>query len=195
MFSQEDCAGSLDKKTLQVGECVDTDNADGFRAAAVPSGSCPVEATSAIPPVGASTIAVGCSPPPGTGSCSSGGRCMPPLPSGARLCVRPNDAAAACPTDFSQEVALSAGVEDTRACTPCTCAAAGATCAYSYKLFDDRECVGFGSEFSDTACHAPFSIDAVKLISASATGTCTPSGGTPAGAVTAQPASKICCRP
>ena len=168
-----------------------------LKAASTAVATCPPDASTTIPPLDAGTSALGCSPTAPEG-CATG-VCMPTLPPTARLCVRPaggtdGGPAAACPADYPDEITLSAGVEDTRGCTPCSCAA-NATCSFTYQTFTSDQCTTTPRVYSDTNCHFTLSRrnGGANVADASVAGSCTPSGSSPKGSVDVRPALTLCC--
>lgn len=189
------CMDAPSKRVLGVGACVPrASGADSWHATtAVTSAACAPDASVTVPPLGGDASTVGCVPTAPEG-CAAGA-CFPPLTDGARLCVRPAgiDDGASCPVDFSDEVKLASGLEDSRGCTVCTCPASP-SCSFTYELHGKANCLGeVPSSFSDTNCHAPSGIDAIKLTASRATGSCTPTGGTPTGTLKTIGDSRLCC--
>lgn len=77
------------------------------------------------------------------GSCSSGGVCVPPVPSGfpdGRYCIAKKDSAATCPSsgDYTHQYTIATSITDTRGCTACGACSipsgVGATCSSSAQV-------------------------------------------------------------
>jgi hypothetical protein len=191
------CTDAPSKRVLTVGACVPTaGGSDSWRAtAAVTSASCAPDASVAVTPVGGDAGAIGCVPTSPAG-CATGA-CFSPVPTGVRLCVRPQGTGNTdrCPPEFPGEVTLASGVEDSRACTACTCPASP-SCAFTYGLYGKDNCGALAAApISDTNCHAPNEVDGIKLTASGVAGSCAPSGGKPTGGVQAMGESRLCCAP
>jgi len=178
---------------------------------ATAAGTCtPSGGTATLPPVTWSQLALACAPAAAAarGTCSADQLCVPspstPFP--PRLCVMQTGQAASCPGKTyvgGPYIYHAAQVDDTRRCTPCACGPpTGASCSFA-------TIAGFGH--IDTACSpivtTPFSVpSACRSLKNSASlsvtsapnltpGTCQPSGGDPAGAVTTTASITFCCTP
>lgn len=95
------------------------------------------------------TFVRACGAEPMNGLCNDPGLlCMPtaePPPPGFRQCILYNrDGDPACPADYPDKFIFYGGLEDTRACTPCTCTETAPS-----------SCVGWLALYEDTDCGAP----------------------------------------
>ena len=125
-------------------------------------------------------------------------------PPGFKLCVhRAGDAE--CPAAFPEKHGVATGVDDQRACSPCTCGSpTGGVCVAALNVFTDDACGAplFVNPVSSTtqACFdiatpgvtlGSKSVDKLAYIP----GACAASGGEPVGAATATGVSTFCCVP
>ncbi len=192
-YLDDDCTGSVTSRILAPGVCyVTRDEADDFRPQVQATGSCAPDASTTVAPLDAGTLAIGCSPTVPAG-CDDG-ICVPPPPADSRICVRPSGDSVTCPVEYPSKIDLPAGVEDTRGCTPCTCAASP-SCTFQYKLYDSDDCTGTAPTLTDSNCHTENGIDSVKLLTTNVTGSCAPNGGAPTGDVAVTSVSALCCLP
>jgi hypothetical protein len=188
------CSGNPTSLTpMGDGGCLQNRNASGVRGlGTITQQSCPALADASVSPLGAASLAIGCvgATP---GGCDAGA-CTPPTPTGSRLCVRAPDGAdaRACPEEYPEPVALPAGVEDTRGCSPCTCVP-NAVCTPTVEYHDPDDCSEGRVVYTSTTCVDRGGTDSVRLRSVAITGACTPSGGAPSGGVAPRPASTLCC--
>lgn len=194
-YQDDDCKGSVTKRVLKAGSCAELPGgSDSYKATTEVQVECAPTASTIVTPLESEdSIAIGCSPR-APGGCASSEVCMPPLPPGARLCVRPsgNDVQPSCPPEYPSMISLPAAVEDSRGCTPCTCTPA-VSCAFSYTIYDDNDCTAPAGSHFDFACASPGNADGVRLLSSSLEGTCNAAGGEPVGEVTTAQASVLCC--
>jgi hypothetical protein len=192
-YAQNDaCLGNPATFPLTTNVCrVLAERTDSFRAMSTATAACPPDASTTLPAFDAGSSAIGCSPTEPAGC--AGGVCMPALSPPTRLCVRPTGATAgACPADYPDELTLSAGVEDTRRCSPCSCNAA-ATCPFTYGAYSSSSCSTSMRAYADTDCHTASFRRGVKLTDASVAGACVPEGGAPTGSVDVRPSLSLCC--
>jgi hypothetical protein len=195
-YQDDGCQGNAAKRVLTADSCAELPfGTDSYKATTQIRVECAPAASAIVVPIeGAKTLALGCSPRT-PGGCASSEVCMPPLPSGARLCVRPPKEVLSpppCPPEYPSVVSLQPAVEDTRGCTPCTCTPA-VSCAFRYTIHNEDDCTDRAVTRSDLECTSPGNADAVKLLSSSVEGTCNASGGHPVGEVTTAPAATLCC--
>lgn len=124
---------------------------------------------------------------------------------GFRACIF-HDGDVECPssTPYLEKHVLYGGVDDTRACSACTCEApAGSTCAATVTVAGDGACSAALVTANLTAqgpdCHDLPPGTALGSKSATApvytAGTCTPGGGQPSGAATPKTPATYCCIP
>ncbi|HKU38240.1 MAG TPA: hypothetical protein VJR89_08835 [Polyangiales bacterium] len=160
-------------------------------------GTCtPSEQKAELPEVKWARRAVGCQAEERDASCASGDVCLPKLASGAKSCVY-REGEHDCPSrGYTERQLLYRDVEDTRACSACSCGAA--SCSYSWSVFNA----------GDTSCASPI----IKLTSAGqcvqvnpsadklrvgatieGDGACDASGGTSSGGVSGKDALTVCC--
>jgi hypothetical protein len=135
---------------------------------------------------GGTTTAVGC---------TSGQVCAPQAFAPYKLCVsRPGDFA--CPTGYTQATTTYDGVQDTRACSACSCGAAASTCDGEVDV--TNTCTGASRILETTVSGC-----GTNAISAGWGGTytpkpsgkCVPSSSTLSGAVTPTGDTTVCCMP
>jgi len=130
------------------------------------------------------------------GACSAG-HCTRRLPTGHKACVL-GSTGQACPNAYSVATDLDTGVisVDARTCTACACTISQATCT-GWKVLHGNSCSlpgGYGAFGPTVPCKAlssssvSLSVDSLGSVSA----TCTPTGGKPSGAVTAEQV-RLCC--
>ena len=104
-----------------------------------------------------------------------------------------------CPSPFTNQHLYYSGITDTRGCTPCTCGSpSGVDCNSNAHLttWSNTSCnTGKGGDFSPLplSCGAIGASHYAMLTTSPTGGTCTPSGGTPTGGVTAANLTTICC--
>ena len=180
----------------------------------VTHGGCmPVAEPSAKPPEptwGTTSIVCQGIPSTGPGACGAAQlTCTPAAPPGFSTCVY-QPGVVGCPLDsvpYTERHVIYKDKVDTRSCTPCSCGdPEGDACTASISVFKDDACsepiplnVPLDSTFSQCINVPP----GTALGSKSATlpaylpGACQPSGGEPAGAVYAEPATALtlCCIP
>jgi hypothetical protein len=166
-------------------------------------------------PIGWGVLARGCRGEAIDTVCNDPGlTCIPsadPPPPGFHQCILSiapdEEASVECPVDYPDMHVFSRDVEDSRACTQCTCnQTAPSTCSALFSLFQGDACdpgqllgttaVGFGSE----AC-APVQLPAAELGSMAASwttnepGSCVASGGEATGEVKPRSPRTFCCQP
>lgn len=169
-------------------------NRSAFRATATANATCPPIPSTTVERLDAGVATVGCSPvaPP---RCDQG-VCLPASPPPAtRVCVRPIlGGEPPCPPSFPDKIALAAGLEDTRGCSPCACTAVAPTCTYSINVYGALNCGG-GARGPVTAavCVDENGIDSARLGPVTVAGSCSPSGGSPTGGVTTTVEGALCC--
>lgn len=161
------------------------------------SGSCKAsEQKPELPDVTWSKRVVGCKAATQPASCDANGVCLPKPASGDALCVY-REGEHDCPAKgYTKRQLLYRNVEDTRACSACTCDSP--SCSYSWSVFNA----------ADTSCANPI----IKLTSAgqcvqvnpsgdklrvgatiSGDGACAPAGGASSGGVRGRDALTVCC--
>jgi hypothetical protein len=134
--------------------------------------------------------------------------CVPVAPPGFATCVYQkgdNDCPTGTVSPYTEKHVFYEGVEDTRACTACSCGPpSGSVCSAELFVYGDSACAtvpsyaetvtSAGAECLDLAPGA-----ALGSKSASAPtytpGACQPSGGAPTGGITAVVPSTFCCIP
>jgi hypothetical protein len=134
--------------------------------------------------------------------CPSGSVCTPdsPNPFRSKHCIhRPEDVA--CPDGvYTQKTLVVAAIDDTRACSPCTCGPAQNNCAGSAQQFSGTLCFGTQQQSSlealepcTTTQGVTFRLQDVTSVSP----TCLPNsdGGAPIGSVTPSRSETVCCAP
>ena len=168
-------------------------------------GTCAGNASTSLPPIGWGHTARACAAPmsDAPGGCGAGALCVarPTTPSPSVLCVwRSGDVA--CPgAPYSVRSVYFTGVNDTRACTACTCdAPGGLTCAASQiSTYADGECPSnpAGSIVGDGGCvSAPGSTSVVRAGPSSPSGSgCTPNPVSATGTVVPTGPTTVCCTP
>lgn len=110
-----------------------------------------------------------------------------------------------CPPDYPRRVDVFSGAEDHRTCEPCACSAPkGGDCAAKLSVFTDAACGAFLGSYTLTSAMDAGCFDlppGVGLGSKDAEltvdepGSCTPSGGAPAGDVMPAEPVTLCCLP
>lgn len=134
--------------------------------------------------------------------------CVPtdePPPPGFRQCILSlrEGEAAACPTEYPDEVSFYAKVADDRGCEPCTCAQIStSTCIADVHAFQDGSCSGaeLTSIIVDPSGNCTDSLQGSTLQSMNATwsvnqpGACVAVGGAPSGQVTLTGLQTFCCQ-
>lgn len=175
-------------RAVQAGACAELSTAT-FRVSGSSTSACAPDASVRVPAFGGGA-AIGCGTDDRAG-CTSG-VCLPPVPSDARVCVRPiAGGAQACPAAFPEELSLKAGTEDTRGCTPCRCGRTSTSCAVDVDAFSLSMCAGSATK-TDGGCTTVRGADSVRVVDAGAP-PCVPEGGAPKGGVTTAPAVTLCC--
>jgi hypothetical protein len=77
------------------------------------------------------------------GACPNGGSCVDP-PTGFTLCIA-QTGTQTCPAGFTVSHTVGSGIDDTRACTACTCGGAKATCGkQTLTLYTNTACTTGG---------------------------------------------------
>jgi hypothetical protein len=126
-----------------------------------------------------------------------------PPPDGFRTCIYHPDEVP-CPEAYPVQRVFYAGVEDTRACSPCACGEPeGASCSILATAYTDAACQGLAvsAMVSSVLDFCGVLVPGTGLGSKSAEvldidpGTCTPSGGEPTGSVKPTGPSTFCCLP
>lgn len=128
------------------------------------------------------------------GTCQSGEICVPPAPSGDKLCVY-QDGDVSCPTGYYSVKHLFYGqAHDTRDCTKCGCNSATGQCKGSVVFTSSCSSSTASGTISLGGCGGPFSnVGAAKYTPGVHTGSCTPTGGTFSGSVTPTNPVTLCC--
>ena len=199
------CAGNTTDLTETAGDPCQpigaTNGNDWFTSAPVLTVGGKCAASGGVPTVPAATFAArirlcGTSLP---GGCPDGSTCFtaPPLPYQAKACVyKAGDAACDVP-GYPTKHAAHDGVDDTRGCAPCTCAApGGGTCSAVTELYDLPGC----QTLLNTAKHDGGCTDAggtesylFKLTGPPVGGACIPGTTAPLGAAAPKSPFTICC--
>lgn len=107
----------------------------------------------------------------------------------------------ACAPAWSDRHVLHESADDSRNCSPCSCAADPTTVscsAPSYKIFDNSFCTGISNQVvgcTDVSALTSDGSSSLKRLSPSALlqGSCAASGGSPTGSVTPSGATTLCC--
>jgi hypothetical protein len=136
-------------------------------------------------------------------TCDQGHVCGPTDPA-FRTCVYQPADVSACPALYPVRVAVAVGVDDQRACSPCTCGdVAGGSCTAILSVYSDAACalLLFSRPLYSTtaaACDSvlpPASPVGSKALTKPAyqPGACVASGGAPIGAAVPTGAATFCC--
>jgi len=129
------------------------------------------------------------------------GRCFPPA--GFSLCVH-RAGVENCPSPYLNQRVFYQEVEDTRACSTCTCSAPeGNACTVLATAFQDGACGAIAGALLVTSASGDGCVDVppglalggktAEVVSAGA-GSCAPGGGEPVGRVTPVHPITVCCR-
>jgi hypothetical protein len=201
-FRQANCRGNISSYTIPAdGGCRPISVTDLLeRSDQYSSPRCPPIADASIPKIDASIDTVGCFPKNPEG-CEAG-VCFPPVGS-AQLCVRfagdagaAAEAGVACPPEFPNAVSLAAGLEDSRACSPCACVPRGNWQCTNVQVtaYRNDNCTG-GTAAVNAGCASGYgNYDSARVTSFTVTGQCDPDGGKPIGTVVQVPGEQICCK-
>jgi hypothetical protein len=167
-------------------------------------GACPPGGTVSVVPYGWQSAARVCGGAKVGGGCDDGKVCVPPpeVGFGEGACIV-QAGESKCPEGpYSVGTIVYQGVEDGRACAPCTCAPAlGATCpgGVSY-LYSDQNCTTQVASFAhDGNCAAlggslyASSFRYVPPLGGPSGGSCTPSQGQPTGQADPKEPLTVCC--
>jgi hypothetical protein len=155
------------------------------------------------------TFARACRGQVDNGRCDDPGLvCVPtaePPPPGFQQCIAHiKDADPACPDTYPDQFTFYAGVDDTRACTECECSQqAQPDCTALVSIYQTTACSSLISAnmIASTPACSDVAIPGAQLASMKAAwvtndaGTCTPSGGVPAGEVVPEGPKVFCCQP
>lgn len=123
----------------------------------------------------------------------------PPLrpPFEARVCVS-RAGIHPCPAQFPVGRGWDS-LADTRGCAPCTCkpSSSGVTCAVTVGLFGDDQCQKHLADLGSVGqCGQHSGVQALKAtVTFYGSAPCTPGGGAPVGAASAEQTLTICCTP
>ncbi len=174
-------------------------------AAPQPTGSCTPSggvATAASPTWGSQARACPVGP---SGTCSGGRLCIPAPPASSAVCVMAQGAVTTCPVGYSSGPQIFyGGLDDTRGCTPCTCAVSGVTCTIASPAigaFDSPACSGspavpLSAPSACTSLGTSLFLELLATPAPSGTGSCSTSGGgMPTGMATGANAMSFCCLP
>jgi hypothetical protein len=162
-------------------------------------GTCSSSNAHSIPPPTWGTQARSCGAPTLAGECNGSEVCVPPQPSGTKLCVyKTGDVS--CPAGFySSKKLFHDDFDDTRQCSTCSCSSAtGGQCKGTVTFTNGATCGSAQLSLSLGACsNAPASnVNGGKYTPGSHTpGSCSPQGGVLSGSVTATGPVTYCCAP
>jgi hypothetical protein len=141
-------------------------------------------------------------PPPVGKGCASGHVCAPRASGdyAGYVCVE-QAGDVACPTDWGARVVAYTGANDTRACTECGCTPGTVQCSGAeYAFWDGPWCTVSASYVNTSQCKNLSGLTDFGIWSfehsktAVPSGSCSPSGGQPTGAVNPTGAVTFCCR-
>ena len=164
-------------------------------------GMCAPSPPVAVPPATWTTSYVACEPSAAPAPCD-GGVCAPNSAGGSfKLCVSTTSAVSACPAPYAMMTTIFTQLDDTRACSACTCGPPGAKCEGGVaELSFGPQCSGANSSTVDvpscTLTNVVTGLSASLLLTTAPTpsdGMCIPSTGTLTGGVTADEPTTICC--
>ena len=126
-----------------------------------------------------------------------------PAPYDLTACVF-QQGAHTCPGEWPNAIDAFMDGTDTRGCSACSCAPGDADCVgEKFTVYDDNNCGNGGStaaaDIAPAACvsvqgHVDFASASYRATAATLTGTCTPEGGQPTGAVEPTGPVTFCCR-
>lgn len=192
------CAGICTARSVEGSGCVDAPGATSTftgRSGTAASGRCaPGTATATRPPATWGRAARLCTAASGAAGCASGQVCVPRVASAPRACVvRAGDVA--CPAAYSVKQVFYGALDDTRACSTCSCTVRATGCTVSYVAYNQPACAGTATPFALDACISgdPASYRITHTVTSA---TCAAvSGGAPTGTVTAAMPSTVCCTP
>lgn len=197
--------GTVDVVPTGAGGCEDT--ADTVAVSAVRAGAPVVEGGACAPgggepTAGPATFGEGarlCASSAG-GGCG-GDACLPARsdPLEDTLCVH-REGGGGCSAAGPYTIALEVygGVDDTRACTACSCAEpTGVTCGGSTTLYRNNDgCSGPSTTVDhDGTCTAATDFQSIRSTLEPAGGACAPAGGEPEGTAAAVDLVTVCCLP
>lgn len=198
------CSGGLFKASMTANVCKTFTFGAGHKASVnkpIPTlGSCTSSSSHSIPKATWGTDARSCGGADLAGACGDGGVCLPPQPSGAKVCVY-KDGDVGCPAGYYSAKQLFHGdFTDSRACGFCSCGSAtGGECMGSVQFTNGGSaCSGLSATVSiGTTCSAVLSnVDGGKYIPGTHTpGSCPPQGGLLSGTVSETLPVTFCCAP
>lgn len=176
------------------------DNVDAYLADSpmVSAGPCVAAGgTSSVPPAKAGRIGRVCGAQAG-GGCMGGAVCAPTsvaAPFEQRLCVfQAGDAN--CPVGFETKRLYATSLDDSRACTACSCGTASASCSITTTVYADSVCTATIAVVPNNHMCVPGNLGKSIMTTRTVNGSCPASGGQPTGSVTLGPEQvTVCCAP
>lgn len=205
LFSDGACAnGCSPPQALPANTCVAVDrtgcgnNVRGIYGETIPSGGAcaPVPSVLVPPVVGEHALLCGLESSPLRGTCDEGRSCVPSprAPFGLSVCIA-REGSWACPAEFPRAHTYHAASVDTRHCTACTCEApTGVTCDGALTAHNVTTCASTGvSRALESGCISVNNDKGARFTVTPTGGSCTATGGIPAGHFDPGVPTTVCC--
>jgi hypothetical protein len=195
------CTAQLGSVTQPAGACqtiAPPGQTKAIKASAPTASACTASGGQAtLPPPTWQITALACTGSELGAGCGAQATCAPrtEAPFEPGLCVY-RSGSQNCPASFPVKQTFTDNVNDARACTACACSSAGVQCSATTSIYTASDCSGAHADVGNDGSCAPFLGGASVLVTVTKSGSCTPSGGQPAGTITeGNLKTTVCCVP